>query len=644
MTLTNSHTSQIDKLIKTHNPFAGRTVVRPAHIWGKSFPDVPSINAHASNAVLDAVNKINHGERDTVGITITAEKGLGKSHIISRIRHQLQKENKTLFIYMNRYDDLNQIKYQFLQSVTSSLRVIGNKKVMQWQEIAAALINESRQGSYTPQQYMDEFPKWLEKHSHKVVDKLTEIILQAKPEITNPYLVKAIIWTLSSAHSNYANFWLSGLELTQGQADAMGLPNPKIENRDADALSNVRQILNIISNYKIPVICFDELDNTEVADNGFTSAQIIASLTKDLYTTLKTGVLLLVMYPETWNNQIRSLPQAEAVMDRLVSEEIDRQPINLQYLNADNVVALVQQWLKDFYDTHQVIPPHPLYPFDENTLRKLGKGKPTLRAVLKWCADNIDLEPIHPVEPYYQQELKNIKSSINDLFEDEVAIANALWLGFMSLQGETVEGVTIEKIEEINDPHINLKIFGNQGKVKIGIDVLQKSGGVGVLASLKRLVDYHKFGLTRGCLVRSKQIGAGAIQARKCLDQLLNELGGEWVGLLEEDIIPLLAMWFVYYESEDYELTKEEILDFMQQNQLAIKNPLLREILSDPSGEEPDDLTDDDLPITTPKNVENVTQNINNNLDEINENINQNIKKSIDELAKEIDNLSLTNF
>ena len=68
--------SKIDQLIKTHNPFAGHIVVKPQQIWGKSYPDVPSINAHASNAVFDAINKINKGQLQTVGITITAEKGL----------------------------------------------------------------------------------------------------------------------------------------------------------------------------------------------------------------------------------------------------------------------------------------------------------------------------------------------------------------------------------------------------------------------------------------------------------------------------------------------------------------------------------------------------------------------------------------
>ncbi|WP_375472546.1 hypothetical protein [uncultured Nostoc sp.] len=76
MTVT---TSTIDDLIKNQNPFAGHIVVRPPQIWGKSFPDVPSINAHASNAVFHAVDQVGKGKRETVGITITAEKGLGKS-------------------------------------------------------------------------------------------------------------------------------------------------------------------------------------------------------------------------------------------------------------------------------------------------------------------------------------------------------------------------------------------------------------------------------------------------------------------------------------------------------------------------------------------------------------------------------------
>jgi len=615
----NTNISNIDELIKTQNPFAGHLVVKPQQIWGKSFPDVPSINAHASNAVFDGVEKIRKGQRTTVGITITAERGLGKSHIISRIRHQLQTREDSLFIYMSKYDNLNQIEYEFLQSIASSLRAFSNQKVMQWQEIATALINESRKWNHAPQKYISN------KFSTKVVEQLTKEILLIKPNINNPYIVKAILWTLSTDHVVYANRWLSGLELTQEEAEAMGLPNPKQEDREIESLRNVRQILDITSYYRVPVICFDELDNADVADNGLTTAQVIGSLVKDLYQNIKSGVFLLAMYPETWNDQIRFLPQAEAAIDRLVSEKADRQPIELKYLNSDDIVAIVQKWLQDFYQEHQQTPPHPLYPFDENKLREFGKGKPTIRVILNWCVDNfapkpngriIDPDPVtlidpNPVKPYFQSELVHLKNSINSLLDDELEISKALKFSFERLIGETVEGVTIEKIEDIPyDGHLDFKIVGNQQKIKIGVDVVQQSGGVGVTAALGKLIDYKRFDITRGCLVRSKEIASAAKLARENLRILLKEKGGEWVSLQSHDIKPLLAIVYVWENRDSYELTEEQIFEFIKQKQIAIKNPLIREILSDPSGQEPDNLTNDELPMRIPQNAGNINPNL----------------------------------
>ncbi|MHC5858456.1 hypothetical protein [Nostoc sp.] len=613
MTVT---TSTIDDLIRNQNPFGGHIVVRPQQIWGKSFPDVPSINAHASNAVFDAVDKVRKRKRETVGITITAEKGLGKSHIISRIRHQLQTGDGSLFIYMSKYDNLNQIKSLFLQSVASSLRAFGSQKVMQWQEIAAALINEAKQWEYTPQQYINMYPGWLSQHSSKAIVHLTESVLKVKPEITNPYIVKAILWTLSPVHINYASYWLSGLELAKSQAEEMGLPNPKSEDREAEALSTVRQILDITSNYRVPVICFDELDIADAADNGFLAAQVIANLVKDLYNSLKQGVLLLAMYPRTWEDQIKALPEAEAVIDRLVSDQADRQPIKLSFLNSDDIVALVSQWLQDFYEEHQQIPPHPLYPFDETKLRELGKSRPTVRSVLKWCTENFippggkrlpPTPPTHPVKPYFDNELVQVEASIDLLMEDKKSIGDALWLAFNSLIGVTLEGVKIEEIEDIeasaaDEGYIDFKIIGNDWKVRIGVSVVQQDGRY-IGAALNRLIDYNKFDLTRGCLVRSKNINPGAALARKRLRILLQQKGGEWVGLQSQDIKHLLAILFVYYNRESYKLTEEHIFEFIEQKQLAINNPLIREILSDPSGQEPTNLTDDGLPISIPQSV-----------------------------------------
>ncbi|MDZ7951805.1 hypothetical protein [Nostoc sp. DedQUE09] len=657
-------TSTIDELIQKQNPFAGHLIVKPQQIWGKSFPDVSSINAHASSAVFDALDKIQKGQRTTVGITIVAERGLGKSHIISRIRHHLQAENNSLFIYMSKYDNLNQIKYEFLQSVASSLRAFGSQKVMQWQEIAAALINEAKQWNYTPQQYISQYPTWLNKYSINFVEQFTKLVLPLKPEISNPYIIKAILWTLSPVHVNYANRWLSGLELTQEEAEAMGLPNPTKEDRETESLRNIRQILDITSHYRIPVFCFDELDNADVAENGLTTAQVIASLIKDLYNNLKRGVFLSAMYPETWNEQIRLLPQAEAVIDRLVSEQADRQPIELKYLNSDDIIALVKGWLQDFYQEHQQTPPYVLYPFDENKLRQRGKEKPTVRSILKWCAENfLPIEYINNsdipkeediveknqidydnkfaennkkntgqqvnvslVEIYFHQELADVNENIDELLEDEVSISKALRLCIYSLMGQTLEGVRIESIEEVepsaaNNGFMDFKIIGknigNNRKVRIGVDVVQQDRNV-IGAALGRLIDYETFNLTRGCLVRTNVISPVAAVARERLGILLNKKKGKWVALQSEDIQPLLAILWVYWGSENYGIKEEkeildfqeQVLDFIKQRKIAINNPLIREIISPPTY---DNLVDNEFPISIPKSIP-TTDNIDPNI------------------------------
>lgn len=604
--MTNTE-NYLDDLIKNHNPFAGQTVVRPPQIWAKSFPDVPSINAHASDAVLEAVKRVRQGQRQVVGVTITAEKGLGKSQTISRIRHRLQAENGTLFVYMSKYDNLNQIKYQFLQTIVSSLRAFGGTPgIMQWQEIAAALINEGKNWNYTPEQYINFFPSWLNKFSNSTVEKLTDSVLSIKSNISNPYIVKAILWTLSPSHAIYATHWLSGMEISQNQAEAMILPNPKREDKEAEALNTTRQILDITSEYRIPVICFDELDNVDADENGNTVAKVIANLTKDLCNNLERGVLVLAMYPETWIHEVKTLPQAEAVIDRLASE--NRQPIALKYLNSEDVLAIVFYWLKEYYDEHQINPPHPFYPFDENKLRELGKGKPTVRAVLRWCADNFVTPDVispppekhHPVEPSFKAELANLEGIDVLSEENNDVIADALCLSFVALENQTVEGVTINQIEEIqansaDRGYIHFKIVGteNNKEVKIGVAVLQQAGGRYQGAALKRLIDYQKFDLTRGCLIRSNKLNYGAGGAKNCVRKLLQEQGGEWVLLQSQDIKPLLALQSVWDNSESYELSEEQILDFIQQK--AINNPLILEILSDPSGQEPDNLIDLDI-------------------------------------------------
>jgi hypothetical protein len=624
----------LNAAIQSHNPFTNAGIAKEQDVWGKGFPDVPTLNAHASDAVFQAIELVrtSQSSQDKVtSIAITAQQGVGKTHLISRIRHQLEREGGALFVYagVNNYTDLNLVKYQFQQTLADSLSHTGSQGVMQWQEVAAAMANEGFKAinpnapSLSPQELVNRFDKvyasWSAKNKN-LMNTLTKQVLKTKPN-ADPYIVRAILWTLSENHASFAIKWLSADELAQSNAEFLELPNPSKSSqaREAEALKNIQQILNLVSYYNPIVICFDEIDvKNNSTDDGLPTELVIADLVKRLHDTLAQSelsqgvVILTVMLPDTWKHKVNLMPGGTP--DR-VSKYTQRKPIDLKYIGGDSMVELVTLWLKEFYQTKNLNPPHQVYPFEESQLREFGKGKPTVREALKWCAENFKVyeEPL-PAEPIERFELAlktESETDIGNCLEDNYLIAEALCFAFQNLKGEKLAGetatgeklneVTIEDVAEVepkssNQGWINFKIIGkekNKG-FKIGVAVLQYSNGRSVGAGMQRLIDYQKFDLTRGCLVRSKEKKIRRPwEAYAYLNELVHELGGEWVDLKAEEIRPLIDLHSVYQKHERYQLSEEQIREFSKR--LTLENELLREILSDPSGEIDEETIEDDI-------------------------------------------------
>jgi hypothetical protein len=617
-----SSSENIDHAIKNSNPFSIKFVDQH-HIWGESFPDVPEINAHISNAVFNAIDQVSKNELPSIGIIISGEKGLGKTQIISRIRHRLQNEGKAFFVYMGNYGDLDYIKSEFLQTLTSSLKRIGVEGVMQWQELAANIVFTARgDRPCTPKELANGRFASIVNNNPKTPETWAGVICKKKPELNNPYLVKAILWTLSENHAPYAISWLAGQELTQAKADELGLPNNS-QKTELATFKTTCELLSLIGNYSNLVFCFDELDDPSCNTNGFTRAQVVASLAKDLRNLVNKCVLLMAMYPNTLRNEIKTAGGEGGGQAASYDRTADK-VLELDYLNPDTSVLLVHKWLDDFYTSKELTPPHPLYPFDESEIREIGKERPTARAILKWCSENWKVSgntpKPSPVKDAYENALQVVEESIEECMADNALVGDALWFAFISLIEEEIDGIEITDVEWIDESaksadqgYLHLRIIAKEnGKtVKIGVAAILNATGRFVGAALKRLIDYKKFDFTRGCLVRSLRIAKGAAIPQDCVRKLLKEQGGEWVVLIEEHIKPLIALSLVYEKIEDYELTEEQLFEFTAENRLVIDNPLIREILSDPSGQEPSDLIDDELPISIPSN------NLGNDAEEI---------------------------
>jgi hypothetical protein len=513
-----------------------------------------------------------------------------------------------LFVYAggNNYTDLNLVKYQFQQTLADSLSKTGSQEVMQWQEIAAAMANEGRENALTPAELVKKFDQAYKKNKN-LMNNLQKQVIKNKSD-ADPYILRAILWTLSETQAPFAIKWLSGEELAQLNADELGLPNPSKTNQDreAEALKNIQQILNLVGYYNSIVICFDEIDvKNNSTEDGFPTESIIANFVKILHDTLENSalsqgvVILTVMLPETWRDKVNSIQGGTP--DR-ISKFTQRKPIDLKFVSADSMVQLATVWLRDYYTLKNLIPPHPLYPFEESNLREYGKNKPTVREALRWCADNFKVEeeqlPGDPVQRFELAFTRESELKFEEYIEDSSLIAEALYFGFNTLKGQTLEEVMIQEItkdilpKSKNNNFINFKIIGNENgkEVKIGVAVVQDSQFT-LNACLKRLNDYQTFDLTRGCLVRS-QFKIKQMKKTAATYSLLNELilhkGGENVDLIEDQIRPLIAILAISQKRQNYKLTEEQIFDIISKNNITFDNVLLREILSDPSGNMPD--------------------------------------------------------
>jgi hypothetical protein len=615
-----SSIKDINAALQNNNPFAVPPYVGSQEVWGKEFPDVTTLNAHASDAVFQAINQIRTGQYQRTSIAITAESGTGKTHIISRIRHQLQAEGGALFIYATEFSDLNNIKQGFQRTLGDSLGKVGSQGVTQWQELASSIANQAikfihpQAKTLLSQDLVQKLSRNELNKNRTLVNQLTDAFRKTKPNLKNPDIVRAILWTLADSEGLYAVNWLSGYELAQYKANELYLPSTSGASFDT-----TQQVLDLISDYNQLLICFDELDNpSEFNEAGYTKAQVVAGFVKELFENLSRGVILTVMMPATWTNKIKQLPTG--VYSKVTAAH--SHPLDLKYMDGDLIIELVALWLKEFYENINLLPPSRVYPFTEGQLRELSSEKPPVRRILEWCRENCkptqpptkEDEPlITKIEKTRVEEAfkKENSQEISSYLDDNYLLADALLFNLQALKDQTIEGVTIGEIKEKvkqrggKDDYLNFKIIGKEnGKdVCIGVAVLQHGSGSKLGAGFRRLNDFDKFGLTRSCFLRSKSKDKEI--SRYIYNTYVGPLiskGGEFVELKEEEIKPLLAIRFVHKKRDvDYGVTEEEIFQFIQEkgsvNYLGATNPLLKEILSDPSYKISEDIIEQNLEI-----------------------------------------------
>jgi Cdc6-like AAA superfamily ATPase len=579
------------------NPFRLKSVISANEVWGDVITDLPGLNQHIDERIFDAITEVRKKYSSKIGIAIKGDRGTGKSHVIYRVWRKITQEGDSVFAYISPCTNPKRINSHVRFYLSDSFTYQDSQGITQWQKLAAAAINtlkgtefEDKYRSYIEKCHSpNELRKYIVASQNKTTllgffDELVEAILENQTGIDVNFL-KALLFLLlkNAIIAQIALAWIKGED--NSEIKKIGLPEFLFAEKEDKSIWMMEQICKLAEIASLPVvICFDQLDSAGTDnDSGDSPAQSIAKCIDRIYFQCSNVILVCCVISDTW----REIEQ----MGSGIPDRVGQRAVRAKPPTTEQTIELVKLRLNWFYKNNSLNAedyPH-LYPFEESKIKHIASESASARSLMTWCADEFekvidDKKKKKTFLEKYDELIKQIQIPMKD--DDQLA-AIIFCAMTMILNGGTAN-VVIQEVKKIADATHDLHfiISGydclHKSQVKIGVRICETTNGKTFNAVMTRLVNYDKYGLTRGCLIRSTDVPRSWKIGYALKEKLEKEQGGEVVVLKKNDMKPLVAIQKIYEQSEDYGFTKEEIKQFVKDLGLAADNLLICEILSAP--------------------------------------------------------------
>jgi hypothetical protein len=174
------------------------------------------------------------------------------------------------------------------------------------------------------------------------------------------------------------------------------------------------------------------------------------------------------------------------------------------------------------------------------------------------------------------------------LIVDKEQIAAGLLLCFSMMVGQTIDQVTIDKIDRIypsgrNQGLIDFKLgcrLSSKIQVILGICVLPDLDLKVINEACNRLLIYKDFGLDRLCVIGQSNLISDVQPLPTCLTKLLSaDIGGYFVPLKPQAVLSILTILSIFQHKQQYEVTNELIFACIGQAGFLAKNAIVQNVL-----------------------------------------------------------------
>lgn len=597
---------------KQPNPFKLESVITADEVWGEVKTNLPSLNQHIDQKILDAIIEIRYKYSKKIGIAIKGDRGTGKSHVIHRIWKKISQEGGSVFAYIGPCSNPKRINSHVRFYLADSFSKQDIQGVTQWQKLAVSAIKTLKRTKFESkyQQYIErcdspnELKDYIIEHHKDTLkdffDDLVEVILENQPDVDFNFL-RAVLFLLlkNKQFSQIALAWIKGED--HSEIKKIGLPEFPLEQQEDKSVWIIQQICKLAEVASFPVIlCFDQLDSAGTDnDSGDSPSQTVAKCIDQIYFQCSNIILLCCVISDTWG-EIEQM--GSGIPDRVGQWSVTAKPPV-----AEQMIELVKLRLNWFYTNSKLnSSDYPeLYPFEESQIRTIASVAAGARSLMQWCAEKfeqIEIEggkgkssPPTSLINDDNDKQKEFLAKYNELLnkacipikdDDQLAAIIACTMKMIPDGGSA--NVVITKVDVIhNSSHdLHLAISGydyiDKREIKIGVRVCETTNGHSFNAVMKRLLNYNQYNITRGCLIRSTPIPRNWKVGNQLKEELEKQKKGEVVVLKKDEIKSLTAIQRIYEQALDYGFSQGEVIQIVKSLRLAADNPLICEILSAP--------------------------------------------------------------
>jgi hypothetical protein len=353
----------IEQIIQRElNPFDS-TTFRPGNFWREEQDPDQTVNS-IHQPIIDEIQQIIAviaTDNRTRSILLAGDSGSGKSYLLGRLKSTLNSQ--AFFTYIGPWPDSSFIWRHTLRNTVDSLMYIPEgqqeSQLLLWLKSLSAFGNGG-------------FKKQLLGERKLFVHNLKGTYPSG---IYNPNEFFGILYDLTDPELYpLACDWLKGDDLDE---ETLNLLRVKSSIDTEHKAQNILANFGRISAATQPIIlCFDNLDNVDRAENGAIDLQALFHVNSIIHNQkIKNFLVIVSIITNTWNQHSKHIQPADKAR---LDVQMRLRPIDLE--QAENL------WASRLHPLHcqaKPLPPSPIYPLERQALEeKFPGGKALPRYVL----------------------------------------------------------------------------------------------------------------------------------------------------------------------------------------------------------------------------------------------------------------------